>query len=457
MNEIGVVKEKFGLLDNFPLGIFVLREDYAVLFWNSQMEIWTGVPRNKIMGENLTDHFPNLNEPKYAHRIQLIFDGGPPVIFSSLLHKYIIPSSLGDGQFRVQDVSVISVPKEDVNGFYALFTIQDVTDLTHRIRGYKVMRDQAHKEVQKRKLAEEQLKKYSLNLEAMIEKRTSELNGAIKNLQNTQSQLIQSEKMASIGQLAAGVAHEINNPTGFISSNLITLAEYEKDIRSLFFHYKELISNLKTVMVAEKGLNSIAGKLETIEAFEEEIDIDFIFDDFPNLVKECSEGSERIKKIVIDLKNFAHPGNQERQYADINRNLSATLNIVRNELKYKASVKKDYGDLPEVLCHPQQLNQVFMNLLVNAAQAIEKNGEIKIQTRAANGFVEIRISDTGAGIPKENILKIFDPFFTTKDVGKGTGLGLNVSYNIIKEHNGTIEVDSTVGQGTIFTVRIPVQ
>lgn len=457
MNEIGIAKEKFGLLDNFPLGIFVLREDYAVLFWNSQMEIWTGVPRNEIMGENLTDHFPNLNEPKYAHRIQLIFDGGPPVIFSSLLHKYIIPSPLGDGQFRVQDVSVISVPKEDVNGFYALFTIQDVTDLTHRIRGYKAMRDQTHKEAQKRKIAEEQLRKYSLNLEAMIEKRTSELKGALKDLQNAQSQLVQSEKMASIGQLAAGVAHEINNPTGFISSNLITLAEYEKDIRSLFFHYKELISNLKAVMVAEKGLNSIAGKLETIEAFEEEIDIDFIFDDFPNLVKECSEGSERIKKIVIDLKNFAHPGEDKQKFADINRNLDSTLNVVRNEIKYKASVKKDYGDLPEVLCHPQQLNQVFMNLFVNAAQAIEKDGEIKVQTRAANGFVEIRISDTGVGIPKENISKIFDPFFTTKDVGKGTGLGLNVSYNIIKEHNGTIEVDSTVGQGTIFTVRIPVQ
>jgi signal transduction histidine kinase len=291
----------------------------------------------------------------------------------------------------------------------------------------------------------------------MIEKRTSELKGALKDLQNTQSQLIQSEKMASIGQLAAGVAHEINNPTGFISSNLLTLAEYEKDIRSLFFHYKELISNLKAVMAAEKGLNSIAGKLETIEAFEEEVDIDFIFDDFPNLVKECSEGSERIKKIVIDLKNFAHPGEDKQKFADINRNLDSTLNVVRNEIKYKASVKKDYGDLPEVLCHPQQLNQVFMNLFVNAAQAIEKDGEIKVQTRAANGFVEIRISDTGVGIPKENISKIFDPFFTTKDVGKGTGLGLNVSYNIIKEHNGTIEVDSTVGQGTIFTVRIPVQ
>jgi signal transduction histidine kinase len=210
-------------------------------------------------------------------------------------------------------------------------------------------------------------------------------------------------------------------------------------------------------MPTEKDLNSIAGKLETIAAFEEEIDIDFIFDDFPNLVKECSEGSERIKKIVIDLKNFAHPGEDKQKLADINRNLDSTLNVVRNEIKYKASVKKDYGDLPEVLCHPQQLNQVFMNLFVNAAQAIEKDGEIKVQTRAANGFVEIRISDTGVGIPKENTKKIFDPFFTTKDVGKGTGLGLNVSYNIIKEHNGTIEVDSTVGQGTIFTVRIPVQ
>ncbi|MCK4485579.1 MAG: GHKL domain-containing protein [Desulfobacterales bacterium] len=186
------------------------------------------------------------------------------------------------------------------------------------------------------------------------------------------------------------------------------------------------------------------------------MDIDFVLDDIPNLMKESQEGAERIKKIVIDLKDFAHPGDQELKYADINRSLDSTLNIVWNELKYKSTVTKDYGDLPQVRCYPQQLNQVFMNLLVNAAQAIEKQGEINIMTRALDGKVEIAISDTGSGIPEENLSRIFDPFFTTKEVGKGTGLGLNVAYNIIKKHKGAIDVESEVGKGTTFTIRIPV-
>jgi signal transduction histidine kinase len=189
---------------------------------------------------------------------------------------------------------------------------------------------------------------------------------------------------------------------------------------------------------------------------EGQVDLDFILGDTANLIKECQEGAERIKKIVTDLKDFAHPGADKMKYADINKGLDSTLNIVWNELKYKTTVTKEYADLPEVKCYPQQLNQVFMNILLNAAQAIEKEGEIKIVTRAFDGYAEINISDTGMGIPKEKLSKIFDPFFTTKEVGKGTGLGLSVSYNIIKKHNGTIDVESTVGKGTAFTVRIPV-
>jgi signal transduction histidine kinase len=158
----------------------------------------------------------------------------------------------------------------------------------------------------------------------------------------------------------------------------------------------------------------------------------------------------------MDLKDFAHPGEDKLQSADINQCLESTLNVVWNELKYKTTVTKAYGDLPIMQCYPHQLNQVFMNLLVNAAQAIEKKGEITVSTRADDGHVEIEISDTGAGIPKENLSKIFDPFFTTKAVGKGTGLGLNVSYNIIKKHKGTLDVNSTVGKGTTFMIRIPV-
>jgi len=305
---------------------------------------------------------------------------------------------------------------------------------------------------QKAALLEKSKQKYRLlaeGLEIEVEKKT-------KEIKETQAQLMQQEKMASIGHLAAGVAHEINNPMGFISSNLNTLEDYDKDLRSLIEQYTALVSGLKEAMATEEGRAAISERLGHISKIEKEMDIDFILEDIPNLIKESLEGAERIKKIVIDLKDFAHPAEQKLECADINRNLESTLNIVWNELKYKATVIKKYGELPEVRCYAQQLNQVFMNILVNAAQAIEKEGEIRIATRAVDGQVEIAISDTGSGIPKENLSKLFDPFFTTREVGKGTGLGLNVAYNIIQKHKGTIEVESEVGKGTTFTIRIPV-
>jgi two-component system NtrC family sensor kinase len=270
---------------------------------------------------------------------------------------------------------------------------------------------------------------------------------------NAYTQLLQSEKMASVGQLAAGIAHEINNPTGFVNSNLKTLLDYQNDMFRLIREYKILTADLKKAAALQ---GTISGNLDRIEKLEKEIDIDFILDDTINLIKESQEGTERIKRIVLDLKDFAYPGEHELKYADINKNLESTLNVVWNELKYKATVTKDYGELPEVLCYPHQLNQVFMNMLVNAAQAIEKEGEINISTRALDSQVEITISDTGLGIPKENLSRIFDPFFTTKEVGKGTGLGLNVAYKIIEQHRGTIHVESEVGKGTSFVIKIPV-
>lgn len=283
-----------------------------------------------------------------------------------------------------------------------------------------------------------------------------ELQKKVQEIKETQSQLIQQEKMASIGHLAAGVAHEINNPMGFVSSNLNTLKEYEKDIRSLVEHYRSFLSGLNETMAAEEVRRAITGGLERIIKLEEEIDIDFILEDLPNLIEESLEGAGRINKIVIDLKDFAHPGEDEQKFAAINKNIDSTLNIVWNELKYKAKITKDYGELPLVKCYPQQLNQVFMNILVNAAQAIDEKGEIKITTISEDEHVKITISDTGSGISETNLSKIFDPFFTTKEVGKGTGLGLNVAYNIINKHKGTIEVESRLGSGTTFSIRLPV-
>jgi len=234
------------------------------------------------------------------------------------------------------------------------------------------------------------------------------------------------------------------------------MSEYFDGLMGLLSRYRELLRCVRDLAEKTEARGELSLLLAEIESLEREIDVNYILKDAPELIRESLEGTERIKEIVRSLKNFAHPGEDRLIYSDINGNIDSTLNIVWNELKYKATVARDYGELPEIQCYPQQLKQVFMNMLVNAAQAIETKGEITIRTRSACGSAEISISDTGVGIQKENIGRIFDPFFTTKEVGKGTGLGLNVAYNIIKKHHGTIDVASKVGEGTTFTIRLPV-
>jgi signal transduction histidine kinase len=296
-----------------------------------------------------------------------------------------------------------------------------------------------------------------LETASKIETKNRKLGKALKRLEETQAQMFQSEKMASIGQLAAGVAHEINNPTGYVSSNLKTLSDYQEDIFELIKKYQDLISKLESSEAKNPFAESIHQDIEALKRFEKDIDIAYLMEDITDLTGDCREGTERIKKIVIDLKDFAHPGEDKIQSADINKGLLSTLNVVNNEIKYKATVHKELGALPTVQCVPQELNQVFMNILVNAAQAIEKKGAIHITTKAVDQNVVVTISDTGCGIPKEHLTKIFDPFFTTKEVGKGTGLGMNIAYNIVQKHDGTLQVDSEIGKGTTFTITLPAQ
>lgn len=291
---------------------------------------------------------------------------------------------------------------------------------------------------------------------AQLETKNATLEETLSRLEATQAQIVQQEKMASIGQLAAGVAHEINNPTGFVSSNLKTLQDYFADINTLVGGYRNIVNQLTLAPPPENLPEGLGGLLQDIQAEEKRIDIDFLQEDVTELIQDCREGTDRIKKIVLDLKDFAHPGDDKLQYTDINKGLQSTLNVVNNEIKYKAIVNTDFGELPLVECFAQELNQVFMNLLVNAAQAMEESGEIVVRTRHVDGQVTIEISDNGVGIEPENLNRIFDPFFTTKDVGKGTGLGMHIAYKIIRKHKGNIRVESTPGEGTTFFIQLPV-
>ncbi len=280
--------------------------------------------------------------------------------------------------------------------------------------------------------------------EGKLEQKNLELENAYIELKAAHSQIIQSEKMASLGQLAAGVAHEINNPMSFINSNLVTLDKY--------------ISRLNEFILAQSDfIGSINCGCETgLEDKRKMLKLDYIMEDAKQLITESIEGADRVKKIVLDLKSFSRLDMSELNMADINSGLESTINIVWNELRYKVTLKKEYGNIPMTMCNPGHLNQVFMNLLINAAHAIEDKGEIVVKTWDENGFIHVSISDTGCGIPEDKINKIFDPFFTTKEVGKGTGLGLSLAYDIIKKHNGKILVDSKPGQGTTFTITIPI-
>lgn len=291
------------------------------------------------------------------------------------------------------------------------------------------------------------------HLENLVAERTASLESSLRKLANNQSQLLQTEKLASIGQLAAGVAHEINNPVGYIKSNLNAIKDYGKDLTRLLTAYLRLEEMFRNDGRADKGR---ARLLDDIAKLRVDIDLSYILQDCPHVIEESLEGIERVIGIVSDLKNFAHLDGDEFETADINSGLESTLNIVWNELKYKAEVIRDLQPLPVVMCYPRRLNQVFMNILINAAQAIEDRGTIHISTRAAEDHVVVEVSDNGQGIEPRELDRIFDPFYTTKAVGKGTGLGLNVAYNIIKSHRGGIEVNSTPGEGTTFTVRIPI-
>lgn len=330
----------------------------------------------------------------------------------------------------------------------------EISGNTMRLKGEEVMVS-VIRDVTERISNEEELNQYRKRLLHLVEQRTNELQATNEELRETNSkleeahnQLLQSEKMASIGQLAAGVAHEINNPISFVNSNLSSLEGYVQGIFEMLSAYEA-----REHLLAE----NFPAEFKALEEIKKKVELDYLKEDIVSLLNESKDGLLRVKKIVQDLKDFSHVGTAEWQTADLHAGIDSTLNIVNNEIKYKAKVIKQYGKIPPIECLPLELNQVFMNMLVNASHAIADHGEITVRTSQHEDQVLVEIADNGSGIAPENLKRIFDPFFTTKPIGKGTGLGLSLSYSIVQKHQGRIEVESASGKGTCFKIWLPIQ
>ncbi|MDQ7981719.1 histidine kinase [Paraburkholderia sp. SARCC-3016] len=278
-----------------------------------------------------------------------------------------------------------------------------------------------------------------------LEQEKDEQRRLLTELEQTHVQLFQSEHLASIGQLAAGVAHEINNPLAFVSANLNTLRDWVQRLLTHIAAYEAAVYQLESHTRA------------ALQAARKTTELDYICGEVMTVIDESIDGAQRVRRIVQDLRDFSRPGDDSWSLADLHAGLDSTLNIVQNEIRYKAEIVKKYGDLPLIECVPSQMNQVFVSLLMNAAQAIEGRGVITICTVCEDDMVAVAISDTGIGMQPDVIRKAFDPFFTTRAVGQGTGLGLSVSHGIIERHHGTIGIQSEPGCGSTFTVRVPIR
>ncbi|WP_172600046.1 ATP-binding protein [Sulfuricystis multivorans] len=419
------------IINGLAVPTFIIDLRHRLVCWNHACEKITGKSAVEMVGTD--NHRRILYDQERPTMADLIVDGADAkTLRQHYGEKRLTRSSLLDGAYEAEDY--FAHLGED--GLWLYFTAAPLRDAQGRMLGaIETLQD-----VSDRHLAEQTLLNYQKNLEKIIQLHTAQLA-------ETQQQLVHAEKMASIGQLAAGVAHELNNPIGFVNSNLNTLETYLADLFAIADAYAQ----------AELAYGMESPPFERARQLKEEKDYDFLRNDILALLHESKEGLSRVARIVRDLKDFSHAGNTAMQWADLHAGLESTLNIVWNELKYKCTVTKRYGELPPVWCDISQLNQVFMNLLVNAGHAIAEKGEITIATGREGDKVFVAISDTGSGIAPENLKRIFDPFFTTKPVGKGTGLGLSLAYGIVQKHRGNIEVKSELGKGSTFTVWLPIE
>ncbi|MBK8401811.1 PAS domain S-box protein [Propionivibrio sp.] len=455
------------IIDGNPVPTLVIDAEHKVTHWNKACAEITGVPAQELIGTN------EQWRPFYAEErpimADLVANGAIESGFDTLYEGRFKRSAVASGAFEAEGF----FPHFGESGRWLFFTAAPLLDDDgHIIGAIETLQD-----VTERRVAEEELRNAQAGLEELVERRTqqlstinqelagdiakreaaerelmrrnAELTALNTQLSDAKQQLVQSEKLASIGQLAAGVAHEINNPIGYVHSNIGSLEKYLEDVFEMLVAYETAEAAIGDPQTAAQ-----------IKSMRELLDIEFLREDIPQLMQESKEGITRVKKIVQDLKDFSHVDTTDTfQMANLHQGIDSTLNIVANEIKYKADVVKEYGELPEIECLPTQINQVIMNICVNAAHAMSdtERGKITIRTGCAGNNVWIEIADTGSGIPAEILAKIFDPFFTTKPIGKGTGLGLSLSYGIVQNHNGRLAVKSEVGKGTTFRITLPVK
>jgi len=332
-------------------------------------------------------------------------------------------------------------------------------ELSELAEAFNQLVERLKEEHEQRQRAQDELKELNTLLEEKVQDRTAllhqknfQLEEANKDLKETQVQLLQAEKMASVGQLAAGVAHEINNPVGFVSSNISTLSEYVAT-------YQMVFSQINVVLAAENEQARLKALTE-LKSMLDNQDMAFINEDITELLTDSREGLHRVAEIVKGLKLFSRVDSDQMQQHNINDCVRTTLAMVNNQLKYICTVETHLGRVPDIPMNVGKVSQVVTNLLINAGQAIEatgKNGKVIITTCTLNGFVELRVEDSGCGIPPSHLDKLFNPFFTTKPEGQGTGLGLSISFGIAQEHGGTLSASSVEGEGSTFTLALPVE
>ena len=379
---------------------------------------------------------------------EILFVSLVAFIFSGYLIKQL--NTLKDSAENVTDQLKLGEPiKERIDIFQTDREIYAVAE------SFNTLIDSLNRQIKRSKKFQNELFNLNASLEEQVVNRTAmlkESNHKLKNinkdLKETQSQLSQAEKMASVGQLAAGVAHEINNPVGFVKSNLDTLQNYNQSFQLIL---KLLLEYLGTRDVFQR--KSILNKIEFLIDQE---DLDYLMEDSLDILQESSDGLKRVSEIVAGMKAFSRANDESLQSFNINSCINTTLKMVSNQLKYHCEVITELNEnIPEIQINVGKMIQVFTNLLVNAGHAISENGKIVVKTMSTHEYIEIKISDNGSGIAQEHLEQLFNPFFTTKPEGEGTGLGLSITFNIIEEHGGSINVESEVGVGTCFTIKLP--